>query len=76
MGSLLDSGKAIIDPGATSTVGSVDAMSRVLTINDEQGHHVDVEIDPTERPIASDLETTDALHACQRPSCQFLSEEV
>ena len=50
MNSLLEAGKAIIDPGATSTVGSVDAMTRIDSINRGQGLQREIQIDPKERP--------------------------
>ena len=42
---ILESGKAIIDGGATASVGSVDAMNRILTLNREKGRHHPVEVD-------------------------------
>ena len=50
MGSLLEAGKAIIDPGATSTVGSVDALTHINDINAGQGRSRDIQVDPSERP--------------------------
>ena len=50
MGSLLEAGKAIIDPGATSTVGSVDALTHIDNINAEHGLSSDIQVDPSERP--------------------------
>ncbi|CAK9065759.1 Delta-1-pyrroline-5-carboxylate dehydrogenase 12A1 [Durusdinium trenchii] len=45
MGSLLQTGKASIDLAATSTVEGVDAMSRVMSINEGQGLQRDIKVD-------------------------------
>ena len=50
MDDLLENGKAIIDGGATSTVGSVDALDRIKSINWEKGKRQDISIDSNERP--------------------------
>ncbi|CAK9048591.1 Uncharacterized protein SCF082_LOCUS27048 [Durusdinium trenchii] len=42
--------QAIIDPGATSTVGSVDALTHINDINAGQGRSRDIQVDPSERP--------------------------
>ena len=50
MDNLLQNGKAIIDGGATSTVGSVDALDRIRSINWDKGKRQDIPIDNQERP--------------------------
>ena len=70
MGSLLEAGKAIIDPGATSTVGSVDALTHINDINAGQGRSRDIQVDPR-NARAFDLGTTAGQFACPPPSCQF-----
>lgn len=47
MNAILDAGKAIIDGGATSTVGSTDAMERIAEINVNRGadHRCEVSLD-------------------------------
>ena len=50
MDNLLQNGKAIIDGGATSTVGSVDALDRIRSINWDKGKRQDIPINNQERP--------------------------
>lgn len=47
---ILDEGKAIIDGGATSSVGSVSAMDQIVRLNAEQNSPSDIEIVKEDRP--------------------------
>ena len=50
MNAILDAGKAIIDGGATSTVGSIDAMDRIAELNLSQGLSRMCEVNLEEKP--------------------------
>lgn len=50
MSGILDSGMAIIDGGATSTVGSVDALERIQELNQQQGQDHRCILDFEEKP--------------------------
>ena len=76
MNSLLEAGNAIIDPSATSTVGSVDAMTKINSINKGPGLYREIQIGPTERPSFRFGNNGRTTCLSIRPSCQFLCMEV
>ena len=47
---ILQEGKAIIDGGATSSVGSVSALERVLKLQAERQHEIKVEVETEDQP--------------------------
>lgn len=47
---IVETGKAIIDGGATSSVGSVDAMEQIRKINQRKGNSTEVDLEFNEAP--------------------------
>lgn len=72
MGSLLQTGKASIDLAATSTVEGVDAMSRVMSINEGQGLQRDIKVDVMGRQRFFALGTLAVHTVFPQPSRQSL----
>lgn len=47
---IMNSGHAIIDGGATSSVGSVEALEKIMSLQTEAGFQTDALVEPADRP--------------------------